>query len=74
MTAVTSSRYVLSLMPLFIGSLLLQLGCGDDASGPEVALVLQPSELCGDHSDAAIATFEDASLEAAISQTLDAAF
>ena len=30
------------------------------------AQVLQPGELCGDHADAAIATFEDANLEAAI--------
>ena len=30
------------------------------------AQVLQPGELCGDHADAAIATFEDANLQAAI--------
>ncbi len=43
---------------LIIGSLLLPLGCG----GPTG---LEPSEFCSDHSDAAIATFEDANLEAA---------
>ena len=44
---------------LIIGLLFLPLGCG----GPTG---LEPSELCGDHSDAAIATFEDANLTAAI--------
>ncbi len=46
-----------------IGSLFLALGC-DGSTGPAVRL--EPSELCSDHSDAAIATFEDANLEAAI--------
>ncbi len=45
-----------------IGSLFLSLGC--DSTGPAVRL--EPSELCSDHSDAAIATFEDANLETAI--------
>jgi len=44
---------------LIVGSLLLPLGCG----GPTD---LQPSDFCGDHSDAAIATFEDSNLEAAV--------
>ena len=44
---------------LIIGSLLLPLGC-DGPTG------LDPSEFCSDHSDAAIATFEDADLEARI--------
>jgi Leucine-rich repeat (LRR) protein len=44
---------------LIIGLLFLPLGCG----GPTG---LEPSEFCGDHSDAAIATFEDANLTAAI--------
>ena len=48
---------------LIIGSLLLPLGC-DGATG------LEPSEFCGDHSDAAVATFEDANLEAAIRTAL----
>jgi Leucine-rich repeat (LRR) protein len=47
---------------LVIGSLLLSLGCGDSLTGP--------SEFCGDQPDAAIATFEDANLEAAIRAAL----
>ena len=47
---------------LIIGSLLLPLGCG----GPTG---LEPSEFCS-ASDAAIATFEDANLEAAIRAAL----
>ena len=34
------------------------------------AQVLRPGELCGDHADAAIATFEDADLEVAIRAAL----
>ena len=34
------------------------------------AQVLQPSELCSDHPDTAIATFEDANLEARVRATL----
>ena len=48
-------------VPLIIGLLLLPLGCGD-ATGP----VLQPSEICSTHGPSAIATFEDANLEAAV--------
>ena len=48
---------------LIIGSLLLPLGCG----GPTG---LEPSEFCGDHSAAAIATFEDANLETEIRMAL----
>ncbi len=48
---------------LIIGLLFLPLGCG----GPTG---LEPSEFCGDHSDAAIATFEDANLTAAIRAAL----
>ena len=44
---------------LIIGSLLFPVGCG----GPTG---LEPSEFCSDHTDAAIATFEDANLEARI--------
>jgi len=51
------------LLLLFVGSLLLPLGC-DGATG------LEPSEFCGDHSDAAVATFEDANLTAAIRAAL----
>jgi len=50
--------------------LFLPLGCGGNDGGPlgvdEPALVLQPSELCSDHSEHDIATFEDANLEARI--------
>ncbi len=55
---------------LGIGTLLLPLGCaGTDApTGPPIPLA--PSELCSDHSDAAIATFEDAILEAQIREAL----
>ena len=53
---------------LIVGSLLLPLGCAP--TGPVVPLVLEPSELCSDHTDAAIATFEDATLEAAIRAAL----
>ncbi len=53
----------LRVLLLIIGSLLLPLGC-DGPTG------LAPSELCSDHSDAAIATFEDANLEAAIRDAL----
>ncbi len=48
---------------LIVGSLLLPLGC----NGPTG---LEPSEFCSDHTDAAIATFEDANLEAAIRAAL----
>ena len=57
--------------------LLLPLGCGGNDGGPlgvdvptNPSLVLQPGELCSDHSDGHIATFEDATLEAAIIGTL----
>ncbi len=53
--------------------LLLPLGCGGSDGGPlgvdeptDPRLVLQPNELCSDHSERHIATFEDANLEAAI--------
>ncbi len=52
---------------LIAGSLFLALGC-DGSTGPAVRL--EPSELCSDHPDAAIATFEDANLEAAIRAAL----
>jgi hypothetical protein len=57
---------------LIIGSLLLPLGCGgnDDPAGAAVPRILEPSEFCSDHSDTAIATFEDANLEAAIRAAL----
>ena len=63
------SRRVLLLI---IGSLLLPLGCGgnDGPTDLAVPLVLKPSEFCSDHPDAAIATFEDANLEAAIRAAL----
>ena len=71
------SRRVVTLL---IGSLLLPLGCGgtssppsppgprvdDNRTDPNAPLVLQPGELCSDHTGYVIATFEDASLQAAI--------
>ena len=59
---------------LLCGSLLLlPLACGGNDGGLlgvdeliDPPLVLQPSELCSDHSEHHIATFEDANLEAAI--------
>ena len=65
---------------LIIGPLLLPLGCGDNdgptgppavpPAVPPVPLVLEPSEFCSDHPDAAVATFEDANLEAVIRAAL----
>ena len=59
------------IMLLIIGSLLTGLTL---ASAPSLAAqvppVLQPSELCSGQPDAAIATFEDAILEAAIRAAL----
>ena len=56
------------VLPLIIGSLLLPLGCGgnDEPTGLDEPLVLQPTELCSDNPVTAIATFEDANLEAAV--------
>ena len=67
------------VLPLIIGSLLLPLGCGGSLSpsslpGPngndDGPLVLQPGDLCSDHPDAAIATFEDATLETGVRAAL----
>ena len=60
------------VMAFIVGSLLLALGCGgnDDRTDPNTALVLQPSELCSDQPDAAIATFVDADLEARVRSAL----
>ena len=67
------------VLPLIIGSLLLPLGCGGPSSPPsppgpsgndDTLLVLQPTELCSDQADAAIATFEDANLEARVRAAL----
>ena len=71
------SRRVVTLL---IGSLLFALGCGgtssppsppgprvdDNRTDPNAPLVLQPGELCSDHTGYVIATFEDAKLQAAI--------
>ena len=56
------------VLPLIIGSLLLPLGCGgnDEPTGLDEPLVLQPTELCSDNPVTAIATLEDANLEAAV--------
>ncbi len=43
---------------------------GPSAGDAQARRVLQPSELCSDHSDASIATFEDADLEAAVRRAL----
>ncbi len=53
-----------------IGSLLLPLGCLGNDGPTDPAARLEPSEFCSDHSGAAIATFEDAKLEAAIRRAL----
>ena len=52
----------LRVLPLMMGLLLLPLGCG--ILGPRT--LLEPSELCSDHGNSAIATFEDPNLERAI--------
>ena len=62
------------VLRLIIGSLLLPLGCGgndepvglDEPTGLDEPLVLQLTELCSDNPVTAIATFEDANLEAAV--------
>ena len=48
--------------------LLLTLVLASPSAGE--AQVLQPSELCSDHPDTAIATFEDANLEARVRSAL----
>ena len=67
------------VLPLIVGSLLLLLGCGGPSSPPsppgpsgndDALLVLQPSQLCSEQPEAAIATFEDASLEARVRAAL----
>ncbi len=62
------------VLRLIIGSLLLPLGCGgndepvglDEPTGLDEPLVLQLTELCSDNPVTAIATFENANLEAAV--------
>ena len=54
------SRTLLAI-PLRMGLLLLLLGCVTDPP-----LVLQPSELCSDHGNSDIATFEDPNMERAV--------
>ena len=51
-------------LPLVIGSILLALGCGGDTDRGDSseAQILR----CSDQPDAAIATFEDANLEARV--------
>jgi len=62
------------VVPLVVASLatgLTQSLTAQDAGGtPEVPRVLQVNELCSDHADAAIATFEDANLEAIVRAAL----
>ena len=48
--------------------LLLTLVLANPSAGE--AQVLRPNELCSDHADAAIATFEDANLEARVRSAL----
>ena len=50
--------------------LLLTLVLASPSAGEAQVLRLQPSELCSDHSGAAIATFEDANLEARVRAAL----
>ena len=50
--------------------LLTSVLASPPAAEAQARRVLQPSELCSDHSDASIATFEDADLEAAVRRAL----
>ena len=52
------------------GLLLTLVLASLSAAEAQARKVLQPSELCSDHSDAAIATFEDADLEEAVRAAL----
>lgn len=52
-------------LPLVTSLLLFSLGC-TDSTGP----VLLPTELCAGQPDAAVVTFEDANLEAAVKKAL----
>ncbi len=52
----------LRVLPLMMGLLLLPLGCG--ILGPRT--LLEPSELCSDHGNSDIATFEDPNMERAV--------
>ena len=66
------------VLPLIIGLLLLPLACGgnDGLDVDDLAVlqddlaVLQPNELCSDHPEGAIATFEDIDLEVAVRNAL----
>ena len=65
------------VLPLIIGSLLLQLGCGANDGGllnvdepTDPPPVLQPSELCSDNPSSAITTFLDGHLDAAVRDQL----
>ena len=65
------------VLPLIIGSLLLQLGCGANDGGlldvdepTDPPPVLQPSELCSDNPSSAITTFSDGHLDAAVRDQL----
>ena len=55
-------------IPLKMGLLLVPLACGII----DPSRVLQPNELCSDHSEDAIVTFEDANLEAGVREDLEA--
>ena len=52
-------------VPLVMGLLLLELGCGGD-DPTEPPRVLQPSELCSDNSEHDFVTFEDPNLDRAL--------
>ena len=52
----------LRVLPLMMSLFFLPLGCG--ILGPRT--LLEPSELCSDHGNSAIATFEDPNLERAV--------
>ena len=52
-------------------ALLLTLVFASSSAGDaQASQVLRPGQLCSDHGDAAIATFEDADLEAAVRRAL----
>ena len=64
-------------LALMMGLLLFPLGCGgndltdmDQPPDMDESLVLQPPELCSENPSTAIATFEDANLEARVRSAL----
>ncbi len=68
MEGVQVKNRTLFALALMMGLLLLPTGCGII----DPSRVLQPNELCSDHPDDAVPTFEDANLEAAVREDLEA--